>query len=1019
MVHGSDSNIDTDGRTDLDLSRRDFTKAAGGAAMIAGATTPAAADGLRETDRIVPEAVTQLDAIEGSFTPETWYTIGPFQYQRRDTPINWLFPAGGVDEFATGQKTPEEGDALPSAFAGGASVEWRQVDAAGSAVSFPQAPSEIDPTGGDLTSLFGSGGLFDDFQDWFGLGSVLYGIGYAFTTFEVDEPKRAVLESNATVWLNGHKYEETPTAVVFQEGTNYLLARTYLILGLFGTVTLSFRPPESPVEVNDLASFRGTPQNVIVPDLRVGEDDTDLPASVRVTNTTGQTIEEATLTFAPEGYDDDGDLLVTQEVPIDSPLAPFETRRINTRVQLPGASAKDGTNQSEGTGQGGTSAGGDGEPPSVKAGERARTRTTHSKVSSHLMSDGQFAKRTREAGAEADVADALGSSQVELELSSGVITVTAEVTVGDHTHAQAVPIRVREADENPRQSTFVSKHDESVQTFSYRLPANYGTGSPPWQLIVSLHGANVPSINQAGANIDREDTLVVAPGARGPVNYDHEDLGRVDDLEAMEVMMDRFHVDPNRVYLSGHSMGGHGTWHVGLTNSKHFAALGPSAGWTDHETYITVVWGRDKLHSYPGLKTVKETALQKNLAMPKTRNAADGNLPIFVLNGGKDTAVPTMQPRSYVRALANRGLTVDGQVGDRFDSPDPGRVDVAFLEVPGAGHWWDKGIGPGNDGVNHPDMWDFMLSHTRDPYPEELVFYTTNLRVEHEKHWVEVLEQETVHEPTIVKAEVTADGIEMWTSNVAHMRVDTKVLDETAPSARSRIAVNGTGAGIGPHRGEKVDVDLRDGLDISGGPPAQRKRAKGPDQYGPMQEVHQDPYRLVYGTQGPAEETALNRNLANIRSQRLVDRARAPATILPDTAVTTDIAREYNLVLFGRPSSNAVLSRYQNAFPITVRAGEVHIGGQTYEGDLGVEYVYPNPQAADNLVQVETGTSLSGVQLTRSRNWIPTQTATADYQIYDESIRYQKWNANLAAGFFDKRWQLSDDLGVIRDIDYR
>jgi hypothetical protein len=124
-------------------------------------------------------------------------------------------------------------------------------------------------------------------------------------------------------------------------------------------------------------------------------------------------------------------------------------------------------------------------------------------------------------------------------------------------------------------------------------------------------------------------------------------------------------------------------------------------------------------------------------------------------------------------------------------------------------------------------------------------------------------------------------------------------------------------------------------------------------------------------------------------------------------------------VLFGRPSSNAILDRYQNAFPIRVRDGEVRIGNQTYTGDIGVGYVYPNPRAAENLVQVETGTTLDGVQLTRTRNWIPTQTATADYQIYDESIRYQKWNANLAAGFFDKHWKLSDDLGVIRDVDHR
>lgn len=993
--------------SDVQLSRRDFTKATGGTMAFSAATVPAVADEGRGTDQVMSDAAAETTPIDETFTPPEWLTVGPFQYQRRDVSVDWLSPDGGADAVATGEAIPSEDDSLPSAFAGGASAEWRHVDADGDTIGFPQAREEIDPTGGDLTSLFGADGLFDDFQDWFGIGGVLYGIGYAFATFEVDEPKRAVLESNATVWLNGRLYDESPSGVVLQEGTNYVLAKTYLILGLFGDVSLSFRPPEAPVEVNDLDSFRGTPQNVVVPDLAVGENDTDLPASVRVTNTTARPVEDATLTFAPDG-EADGDLLVTQETTIDPPLAPFETRRIETRVQLPGAET--------------TARGSDDESrsasPSEQANQRADRRTETSQVPSHAMADGDIARRTRRADAEAEFAAAMGSGMVSQELSSGRILARAVVSVGDRSHGRDVPIRVRSEEEDRRQSTFTSKHDESVQTFSYRIPANFDSGSPPWGLIVSLHGANVPSINQAGANISRDDALVVAPAARGPVNYDHEDLGRLDDLEAMAVMKDRFDVDSNRVFLSGHSMGGHGTWHVGLTNPKHFAAIGPSAAWTDHETYISTVWGRDKLHTYPRLKAVKETALQKNLAMPKTRNAADGTLPAFVLQGGQDTAVPSMQARSYVRELANRGLAVDGQVGDEYHRPDPDRIDVAYLEVPGAGHWWDKGIGDGNDGVNHPDMWKFLLANTRDPYPAELMFYTTNLRVEHEKAWIAVLEQETVHEPTTVDARVTSDGIELSTTNVTRMAVDTAVLDEAPTRADSRITVNGEPHGLDDRRGRVVEVDQRAAVEVRESPRTQRSGVKGPDQYGPMREVHHEPYRLVYGTQGSDEETAITRNLANVRSQRLVDRARAPAVVMPDADVTRDHVRDYNLVLFGTPSSNAVLDRYRDSFPIRVGDGEVTVGEQTYSGDLGVSFVYPNPQNADRLVQVDTGTTPRGARLTRLRDWTPTQVATPDYQVYDETVRHQKWNACRAAGFFDKRWQLSSDLGVIRDVSH-
>lgn len=988
-----------------DVSRRDFTKAASGAVMIASATDPAVATNGQHDNKQTAK-LQALPPIDESFTPSTWYTIGPFQYQRRETPVNALFPSEITDQFSIAEETPTIGASLPSAFAGGAAVEWHQVTADGRTVPFPQAAAEIDPTDGELTSLLGDSGLYDDFQDWFGIGAVLYGTGYGFTTIEMANTQRAVLESNATVWLNGQKHEETSTGVVLKEGTNYLLARTILSVGVSGSIQLSFRPPEAPVEVNSLATFRGTPQNIIVPDLKVGENDTDLPASVRVTNTTAQSIENAIVTFAPDDRED-GALLVTDQVPIDPPLAPFETRRVNTRVQLP-----DGANSSTAEGQSQRLS------ASKAAAARAETTTVSSTVPTQLMSTSHLAQTARQTKTEAAVAEQLDSGTAEFTMTAETITVVAEVTVGDLTHSQPVPIRVRGQTESRRQSTFLSEHDESVQTVSYRLPANYDTGTPPWQLLVSLHGANVPSINQAGANINRDGTVIVAPAARGPVNYDHEDLGRVDDLEAIRVIMDRFSIDPNRVFLSGHSMGGHGTWHVGLTHSDMFAAIGPSAGWTDHETYINTIWGRDKLHTYPGLKAIKERALQKNLAMPKTRNAADGTLPIFVLHGGEDTSVPTMQPRSYIRALANRGLRIDGQIGMRYDDPDPDRVSVAFLEVPDAGHWWDKGIGPGNDGVNHPDMWEYLLSNTRDPYPAEVTFYTTNLRIENKKYWITVLEQETVHAPTVVRARVRDDGLTIETTNVARLLIDTQVFERTTATPRT-ITINKTEQSLPAVGGQQLHVDLHEGITVTRNLPAQQSQQKGPEQYGPLQEIHHSPYRLVYGTHGTQAETQLTRNLANVRSQRLVNRARAPAPVVPDTAVTREMIEEHNLVLFGRPQTNALLRKYQQDIPITVTDGQVSVGTETYNGDFGVEYIYPNPEETDTLLQVETGTSRSGLQLTRTRNWIPTQTATPDYQIYDKTIQYQKWNANVAAGFFDKDWTVSSELGVLRDINHR
>ncbi|WP_327053497.1 prolyl oligopeptidase family serine peptidase [Halomicrococcus gelatinilyticus] len=962
--------------TDVELSRRAFTSSVAGAAAMAAVGTATAGDDAAVDDR---SWSADLDPVDAAFTPSEWHTVGPFQYQRRGVETGWLFPEGGEAAYATGDERPAADQQFQSAYAGGATVEWATETLADGESTVPlDFADRVDPTDGGLTPLFGGAGLFDDFQDWFGVGGVLYATGYAVAAFEMSETRRAVLETDASVaWLNGRRYEEPPSGVVLEEGTNYLLLKNTLTFAS-GSVSVTFRPPRAPVEVNDLASFRGTPQNVVLPDLRVGEA-TDRPASVRVTNTTAEE-RTPTLTFAP-----DSDLVEERTVAVDPPLAPFETRRVNTRV------VTDGPVGSQGSGTADV--------------EREET------VPGLAMTSTETAPVGRSDAAKSAAGTAGGGS---FTVQAADEAVTARVGVDGATDERAIPLRIRSRDETRWQTTFVSEHDESVQEFSVREPSG---SSGPYELIVSLHGANVPSINQAGANVQREDAYVVAPGARGPVNYDHEDLGRLDDLEAIRVAKERFDVDEDAVYLTGHSMGGHGTWHVGLTNPDRFAGLAPSAGWTDHETYITATFDRDKLHSFPRLKAVGETALQKNLALPKTANAVDGTLPVFALHGGADTSVPTLHPRTYLRALANRGLTVRGEVGRRYSTPDPDDVDVAFLEVPDQPHWWDAGIGEGTDCVNHPDLRTFLRSTTRDPYPEHVHLFTTNLRVEHRKYWVAVHEQETIHAPTKVDAAVTGDGLRIDTENVAVCSVDPRVFHETDVRVRGAptATVNGETVRL-PGRGgeQRIYLDLRDGVSASRTAPDWPAVRKSPEQYGPLKEVHHDPYYLVYGTQGDAAETTANRNLANVRSQRLVQRARAKATVVPDTAVDDALMREYNLVLFGRPSSNAVYQRLADGFPVEVGDGRAAVAGNVYEGDLGVEFVYPNPEHPESLVQVETGTSLAGARLTRVRNWIPTQTATPDYAIFDDTVRYQGWNAARAAGFFDERWRVAPELGYLR-----
>lgn len=968
----ADSDDETD--TSLNLSRRDFTKAAGVGGVLAAVADPTTATPVTATDAGLE------DAIEESFTPTEWLTVGPFQFQRRDLMSDWLTPAGGEQTVSTTTDEEIDTSTIPSELAAGGLAEWRTEELDAGSTTVPLTFSDlVDPTGeGEFLPLTGDG-LVDNHQAWYGYGGVLLTLAYAVATFERDSEELAVLETDASqIWVNGRAYDDTPVGVVLQEGQNTVLVKQTTTLG-DGQADVEFRPPEAPVEISSIER---------VPDLREGEQ-TDRPAAVRVTNTTPERQTNVTLELAPE----EGDLIATQTVDLEEPLAPFETRMVNTRVRTTRA---------------------------VSSTESAVTQTTRESVTV----DKQSLPTTHRAEVESpEESETVQFKPASLEQETRiVVTVTTE----SDSHQESTGLTVRQPGDEVV-TTYQSQIDESVQQFGYREPANIDTASGPFEAVHFLHGAGVDADSAAGSIAAREDLYVIAPETRGPVAFDHEDIGRLDDLEALEVAQQRFNIDPNQIYLVGHSMGGHGTWHIGTWHAERYAALGPQHSWPDHESYVIVPYKRDRLHTHPNMWSAREISLYKNLAGPNTENLADGTTPVFALHGGRDDETPPLMPRNMLRMLRNRGLSVATTAGDTYSGPGPEEVDVSYLEVPDADHWWDKDIGPGTDAVNHPDQFEWLRSTSRDQTPREVQFYTVNLDISHTKYWLGVLQQQQANTPTRVSAEVDGNQLEITTENVAVLQVGYDVFveyglaneliidDEPYSFSVADLRLGDTRDFLDDRRTLRnmaVTIDLEAETITRPDSGAQSKRS---GLYGPMRHVHYDPYRIVYGTAGDESITDISLSLANLRSHRLVDRARAPAPVIRDVDVTENIKESYNLILIGTPETNRILAEYNDAVPISVGDETVTVGDQTYEGEYGVQYVYPTPDQDDQLLQVVTGTSMSGLRLNELVNWIPTHTPSPDYMIFDDDFRFQGFNACLAAGYFDRNWELENAIDERRN----
>ncbi len=183
------------------------------------------------------------------------------------------------------------------------------------------------------------------------------------------------------------------------------------------------------------------------------------------------------------------------------------------------------------------------------------------------------------------------------------------------------------------------------------VPADYAA-KPSWPAILFLHGAGergddgllqtnvglAPAIRQ---NPSRYPAIVVFP----QVPRDSQWVGTPGDMAvaALQQTIREFHVDPRRVYLTGLSMGGHGTWYVAYQHPELFAAVVPICGWVREFPQF-----RGSVPAVPG----DSAAVMPNLVQRL------GKTPIWIFHGEVDQVVNVNGSREPAAALKAAGADV-------------------------------------------------------------------------------------------------------------------------------------------------------------------------------------------------------------------------------------------------------------------------------------------------------------------------------------------------------------------------
>ena len=108
----------------------------------------------------------------------------------------------------------------------------------------------------------------------------------------------------------------------------------------------------------------------------------------------------------------------------------------------------------------------------------------------------------------------------------------------------------------------------------------------------------------------------------------------VGTLEAFGIYAVGFIARPIGAAIFGHSMGGHGVWHLGVTYPDKWAAIGPSAGWISMFSYA----GARKAENPSPMQEIFQRCMNPSDTVALAKNLKQ--LGVYVLHGDKDDNVP-------------------------------------------------------------------------------------------------------------------------------------------------------------------------------------------------------------------------------------------------------------------------------------------------------------------------------------------------------------------------------------------
>jgi hypothetical protein len=471
---------------------------------------------------------------------------------------------------------------------------------------------------------------------------------------------------------------------------------------------------------------------------------------------------------------------------------------------------------------------------------------------------------------------------------------------------------------------YISPVDGSVQPYGLIIPESYS--GRPGRLDLVLHGRGA-TLNEVSFIAAHDGSQPVPAGQDyitvevfGRTNNAYRWAGESDVFEALASVRRRYNIDPHRIVLRGFSMGGAGTWHIGLHYPGMWAATEAGAGFTE-----TVKYAKQN-----DLTPYQQSMLHIYDAVDYSLNAFD--TPTVGYGGEID---PQLQGSTNIREeLIREGFHFE-PAQYRFTGTD---IRALFLIGPNTPHRFHP------DSKNVSDAFIDKALETADQSPARLRFVTYTTRYDR-CYWLTVEGLEKTYERAAIDATRAADG-KLFTV-----------------STKNVSALKFAGSGAFVIDGQRVasdsadpEFEKKDGKWKLAGYQAGLRKTHGLQ--GPIDDAFTGPFLCVRPTGdvwNPAAQEYSRKTLDRLTTD-FAKWMRGDPRVKDDRDVSPSDIGSFNLILFGDPGSNGLIAKIAAKLPIRWTKTEITINGQKFSASDHIPaLIYPNPLNPKRYVVLNSG----------------------------------------------------------------